>query len=59
MRAQMENSLKRGLFMGQTPDPVDSSDPALPPGFNAEKIQAGIELAETKLAERVWPVTSA
>ena len=34
----------RVLFVGQTPETVDYSDPAAlpPPGLNAEKIQAGI-----------------
>lgn len=42
------------LFVGQRPETVDFSDPALPPGFNAEKIQAGIDLAETTMTERGW-----
>ncbi|ESQ86485.1 hypothetical protein [Asticcacaulis benevestitus] len=42
------------LFVGQKPDTVDFSDPALPPGFNAEKIQAGIDLAATRIAEKGW-----
>jgi len=46
--------MKKVLFVGQRPDTVDFSDPALPPGFNAEKIQAGIDLAAKKIAERGW-----
>ena len=46
--------MTRVLFVGQTPETVDFSDPALPPGFNAEKIQAGIDLAEAKLKEKGW-----
>jgi len=42
------------LFVGQKPETVDFSDPALPPGFNAEKIQAGIVIAMTKMKERGW-----
>ena len=42
------------LFVGQKPETVDFSDPSLPPGFNAEKIQAGIDLAETTMTERGW-----
>jgi hypothetical protein len=42
------------LFVGQAPNTVDFSDPALPPGMNAEKIQAGIDLAAAKMAERGW-----
>ena len=46
--------MKRVLFVGQKPETVDFSDPALPPGFNAEKIQAGIDLAASLIAERGW-----
>jgi hypothetical protein len=46
--------MTRVLFVGQAPDTVDFIDPALPPGFNAEKIQAGIDVAATKIAERGW-----
>ena len=35
----------RILFVGQEPETVDFSDRALPPGFNAEKIHAGIAVA--------------
>jgi len=42
------------LFVGQKPDTVDFSDPALPQGFNAEKIQAGIDLAAARIAEKGW-----
>jgi hypothetical protein len=50
----MENTMTRVLFVGQAPDTVDYSDPALPSGMNAEKIQAGIDLAASKIAERGW-----
>jgi hypothetical protein len=33
---------------------VDFSDPALPPGFDAEKINAGIVVAAAKIGERGW-----
>lgn len=42
------------LFVGQKPETVDFSDPALPPGFNAEKINAGIAVGVAKLKEKVW-----
>jgi hypothetical protein len=42
------------LFVGQKPETVDFSDPALPPGFNAEKIHAGIAVGMSKLRERGW-----
>ena len=46
--------MTRVLFVGQDPKTVDFTDPALQPGLNAEKIQAGIDLAATKIAERGW-----
>ena len=46
--------MTRVLFVGQVPETVDFSDPALPPGLNAEKIHAGINVAEAKIAERGW-----
>jgi hypothetical protein len=46
--------LTRILFVGQKPETVDFSDPALPPGFDAEKINAGIAVAVAKIAERGW-----
>lgn len=46
--------MTRVLFVGQKPETVDFSDPSLPPGFNAEKIQAGIDTAETTMTERGW-----
>ncbi len=46
--------MARVLFVGQTPETVDYSDPALPPGLSAEKIQAGIDVAAGKMAERGW-----
>jgi hypothetical protein len=42
------------LFVGLQPETVDFSDPALPPGFNAEKIHAGIAIAMRQIAERGW-----
>jgi hypothetical protein len=46
--------LTRILFVGQKPETVDFSDPALPPGFNAEKINAGIAVAVAKIGELGW-----
>jgi hypothetical protein len=46
--------MTRILFVGQRPETVDFSDPAIPPGFNAEKIHAGIAIAMEKMAERGW-----
>ena len=46
--------MTRILFVGQQPETVDFSDPALPPGFDAEKINAGIAIAVAKIEERGW-----
>ena len=46
--------MTRILFVGQEPETVDFSDPALPPGFNAEKIHAGIAVALRQITERGW-----
>jgi hypothetical protein len=46
--------MTRVLLVGQQPETVDFSDPAIPPGFNAEKIHAGIAIALAKMAERGW-----
>ena len=46
--------MKRILFVGQKPETVDFTDPSLPPGFNAEKINAGIALGVSKIEERGW-----
>ena len=42
------------LLVGLEPETVDFSDPALPPGFNAEKIHAGIAVAMRQMTERGW-----
>ena len=42
------------MFVGQEPETVDFSDPALPPGFNAEKIHAGIAAGMRQMTERGW-----
>ena len=46
--------MTRILFVGQDPETVDYADPALPPGFNAEKIHAGIAIALAQMTERGW-----
>ena len=46
--------MTRILFVGQKPETVDFSDPSLPPGFDADKINAGIAVALDKIAERGW-----
>jgi hypothetical protein len=46
--------VKQILFVGQDPETVDFSDPALPPGFDAEKIHAGIVAGMRQMTERGW-----
>ena len=46
--------MTRVLFVGQLPESVDYSDPAIPPGMTAEKINAGIEVALKQSAGRGW-----
>jgi hypothetical protein len=46
--------MTRILFVGQKPETVDFSDPSLPPGFDAEKINAGIAVGVAKIKERGW-----
>jgi hypothetical protein len=46
--------MKRVLFVGQQPETVDFSDPAIPPGFDAAKINAGITVALSQMAECGW-----
>jgi hypothetical protein len=48
------NDVRRVLFVGQEPETVDFSDPALPPGFDAKKIHAGIAAGMRQMAERGW-----
>ena len=45
---------KRVLFIGQQPETGDFSDPALPPGFDAAKIHAGIAIGMQQMADRGW-----
>ena len=42
------------ILIGYDPEAVDYSDPALPPGMNAEKIHAGVAVALKQFAERGW-----
>lgn len=46
--------MKQILFVGQQPETVDFSDPALPPGFDAAKIHAGIAIGMAQMVERGW-----
>ena len=46
--------MTRVLLVGLEPEAVDYSDPALPPGMDAKKIQAGIELCMNRMSDRGW-----
>ena len=46
--------MARVLLVGYDPDTVDYSNPALPPGMNAEKIRAGIALMLKQMTDRRW-----
>lgn len=46
--------MKKVLFVGQQPETVDFSDPALPPGFDAAKIHAGIAVGMAQMSDRGW-----
>jgi hypothetical protein len=48
--------MTRVLFIGQLAETVDFSDPALPPGFDAQKINAGIAIGKAKIMEQGWQV---
>ena len=48
------DNIRKILFVGQEPETVDFSDPALPPGFDAAKIHAGIAVAMQQMAARGW-----
>ena len=46
--------MTRVLFVGQQPETVDFTDPAIPPGFDAAKIHAGIAVALKQMTDRGW-----
>ena len=46
--------MTRVLYVGQDPKTVDFSDPALPPGMTADKIQSGIVKAANDINSRGW-----
>jgi len=46
--------MKKVLLIGQEPDTVDFSDPALPPGLDAAKIHAGIAAGMKQITELGW-----
>ena len=46
--------MARVVLVGFDPDTVDFSNPALPPGMSAEKVNAGIALALKEMGDRGW-----
>lgn len=46
--------MPRVLLVGYDPETVDFSNPALPPGMNAEKIRAGLAITLKDMADRGW-----
>jgi hypothetical protein len=50
--------MTRVLLVGLEPEAVDYSDPALPPGMNARKIQAAIDLGLKQMTDRGWQAES-
>jgi predicted nucleic acid-binding Zn ribbon protein len=51
--------MKRVLLVGYDPKTVDYSDPAIPPGMTAEKIEPAIQVALRQMADRGWEATAA
>lgn len=47
---------KRVLILGQDPDTVDFTDPALIPGMTAEKVRAGIDATVRQLRDAGYEV---
>jgi hypothetical protein len=52
------NGMTRILLVGLEPEAVDYSDPALPPGMNAAKIQAAIDRGLKQITDRGWQADS-
>jgi hypothetical protein len=46
--------MTRVLLIGLKPEAVDYSDPALPPGIDAEQIQAAINRGLERMTDRGW-----
>lgn len=46
--------MTRVLLVGLKPEAVDFSDPALPPGMDAKKIQAAIDVGLKQMTDRGW-----
>ncbi len=50
--------MPRVLLMGYEPESVDFSDPALPPGLNAERVVKGLAADLHRMRERGWDAES-
>jgi hypothetical protein len=48
------HDMTRVLLVGQVPETVDFSDPALPPGLDAQKIYSGIADSMRQMTQRGW-----
>jgi hypothetical protein len=48
------HDMTRVLLVGQVPETVDFSDPALPPGLDAQKIHAGIADSMRQMTQLGW-----
>jgi hypothetical protein len=46
--------MPRILLVSYDPETVDFSNPALPPGMNAEKIRNGLEITLREMTRRGW-----
>lgn len=46
--------MPRVLLVGYDPETVDYSNPALPPGMNAQKIRNGLEITLKEMTSRGW-----
>ena len=50
----MTGDEKAVLFIGEDPNTVDFSDPALPSGLDTGKVEKGIAFAMKQMADRKW-----
>lgn len=47
---------RKVLIVGQDPDTVDYTDPAIPPGMDADKVRAGLAAAARSLTDAGYDV---
>jgi hypothetical protein len=48
--------MTRVLLIGQIPETVDFSNPALPPGMTAQQVHDGLTRAKQQMVDRGWSV---